>query len=218
MFIAGGPYGFEEAPVPPLDHSGGRTASLAPYRPGGDVRHVEPSGAAGTRSRHSARSWFPWSTCLASCSMPLAGPPPWRRARARGLRIVGYAEAHDLLAAARAVHGPQLLRGGNLRTCPAHAGLFRQTAADAARRPAAGTAVGLLAAGAWLSALPLSLALALAAGRALLPLGGGAARALPAAAGAAPDAAARPGARATRTFPSIRCWCRCSGKRPCCSS
>ena len=78
------------------------------------------------------------------------GPAALTEARRRGLRIVGIAEAHDLIAAARGVHGPFLLSEatfGLARRMPDFSARRRLTTAQALCLLALG---GLAAAAAWL--------------------------------------------------------------------
>jgi len=152
MYLAGGQYGFEEAPVPTLTIAGDEGQVLPRIDRealcGMLGRLPQDEFAAALRTRLVPVISLPGLVLHAAC-----GAAALAEGSARGLKIVGYAEAHDLVAAARGVRGPQLLReaafglsqrmpeaSASRRLMPAQAALFT------------GLAV-LVGAGAWLMPL-----------------------------------------------------------------
>jgi cellulose synthase/poly-beta-1,6-N-acetylglucosamine synthase-like glycosyltransferase len=130
-------YGFGEAPAPPLTIEG-TAADVLPRIDRealcGMLRRLPQEDLdAALRSKLVPVVSVPGMVLHAAC-----GPAALAEAQRRGLRIVGTADAHDLIAAARGVHGPFLLREATF-------GLARRMPHFSARRRLTGpqTAVGL---------------------------------------------------------------------------
>jgi glycosyltransferase XagB len=108
MDSASGQYGFGEAPAPPLTIAG----SEADVLPRVDLetmcgmlrRLPQDELAAALRSKLVPVVSLPGMALHAAC-----GPAALAEGQRLGQKIVGYAEAHDLVAAARGVHGHFLL-------------------------------------------------------------------------------------------------------------
>jgi glycosyltransferase XagB len=129
MDNANGQYGFGEAPAPPLTISPGAEDVL----PRVDrnmlcdiLRRLPPEELdAALRTKLVPMVSLPGLLLHAAC-----GPLALAEGRRLGLRIVGYAEVHDLTAAARGVHGPFLLRRATLelaRRMPQYSASRRMT-------------------------------------------------------------------------------------------
>lgn len=108
MDLASGEYGFGEAPAPPLTLDGSegdvlprvdRETLCAVLR-----RLPQEELEEALRLKLVPMVSLPGLVLHAAC-----GPAALAEGRRCGLKIVGYAEAHDLIAAARGVHGPFLL-------------------------------------------------------------------------------------------------------------
>ena len=112
MDNAGGQYGFGEAPAPPLTIAGSAADVLPRIDRDtlcGMLRRLPQDELdAALRSKLVPVVSLPGMVLHAAC-----GPAALAEGQRRGLRIVGYAEAHDLIAAARGVHGRFLLGGGD---------------------------------------------------------------------------------------------------------
>ena len=113
MFNASNQYGFGEAPAPPLTIDGAAGDVLP--RVDRDMlcnllRRLPPDELdAALRSKIVPMVNLPGLVLYAAC-----GPSALAEGQRLGLDVAGYAEAHDLLAAARGVHGPFLLRRATL--------------------------------------------------------------------------------------------------------
>jgi hypothetical protein len=113
MFNASNQYGFGEAPTPLLTIDGAAEDVLP--RVDRDMlcnllRRLPPDELdAALRSKIVPMVNLPGLVLYAAC-----GPSALAEGQRLGLDVAGYAEAHDLLAAARGVHGPFLLRRATL--------------------------------------------------------------------------------------------------------
>lgn len=121
-----GPYGFGEAAAPD-PFLAGSEADVLPHIDRetlcGMLRRLPPEELdAALRSKLVPVLSLPGMVLHTAC-----GPAALAEGRRRGLRIVGVAEAHDLIAAARGVYGPFLAR-------EAAFGLARQRPQFSARR------------------------------------------------------------------------------------
>jgi cellulose synthase/poly-beta-1,6-N-acetylglucosamine synthase-like glycosyltransferase len=134
MDNADGQYGFGEAPAPPLTISGA-VADVLPRIDRetlcGMLRRLPQEDLdAALRSKLVPLVNLPGMVLHAAC-----GPAALAEGQRRGLRIVGVADAHDLIAAARGVHGPFLLAEatfGLARRMPQYSARQRLTGAQAA--------------------------------------------------------------------------------------
>lgn len=114
MDNASGQYGFGEAPTPPLTIAG----SEADVLPRVDLETIcamlrrlpQDELAAALRSKLVPVVSLPGMVLHAAC-----GPAALAEGQRLGQKIVGYAEAHDLVAAARGVHGHFLLGEATFR-------------------------------------------------------------------------------------------------------
>jgi cellulose synthase/poly-beta-1,6-N-acetylglucosamine synthase-like glycosyltransferase len=144
MSNAGRQHGFGEAPTPPLTIDGSAGDVLP--RVDRDVlcsmlRRLPPDELdAALRSKLVPMVSLPGLQLHAAC-----GPSARAEGQRLGLKLVGYAEAHDLVAAARAVHGAFLLRRATL-------GLAQRMPYFSASRRLTGTQGLSLAAGSVLAA------------------------------------------------------------------
>jgi len=153
MFEAGGHDGFGEAPAP-LPIVAGSEADVLPRIDRetlcGMLRRLPPEELeAALQSRLLPVLSLPGMVLHAAC-----GPAALAEGQRRGCKVVGYAEAHDLIAAARGVHGPYLLAEATLGLAK------RMPHASARQRLTTPQAAGLAA-----------IALMVAAGGLLLPAG-----------------------------------------------
>jgi glycosyltransferase XagB len=145
MDNASGQYGFGEAPAPPLTIAG-PAADVLPRIDRetlcGMLRRLPQDELdAALRSKLVPVVSLPGMVLHAAC-----GPAAREEGQRRGLRIVGFAEAQDLIAAARGVHGPHLLAEatfGLARRMPHASAKRRLTKAQAVSFLALGGLIGL---------------------------------------------------------------------------
>jgi glycosyltransferase XagB len=108
MDNASGQYGFGEAPAPPLTIAGSEADVLPRVDREtlcGLLRRLPPEElAAALRSKLVPVVSLPGMVLHAAC-----GPAALAEGQRLGQKIVGFADAHDLIAAARGVHGHVLL-------------------------------------------------------------------------------------------------------------